>query len=311
MIGRRTVLVLGAGASKPYGFPIGVQLVDQICREILDSTPLITRLENLLEKLAGPSGDAARFAAAMRGARTYSIDAFLETNRRFRDIGKAAIADVLLRAEDPKKLDAAAENLDWYRYLINTLVRRNTDHFLSQAKRLTIVTFNFDRSFERALFSALRHSFGLDAGAARQFATELRIHHVHGSLGQPDWLYPDDPNGNPYGVSDDTLVQAVGKAINSIKVIDDEIPDAVLEAVQACLTQAEVVCFIGFGFDERNLERLATPACLASPAVIRGTCLGKTTGEQQPIIRHFGDRKIHLYEDDALQFLRRVDVLFD
>lgn len=209
MIRRRTILVLGAGGSKPYGFPIGVQLVDQICQEILDGTPLITRLENLLERLGGTPGDAARFAGAMRGARTYSIDAFLETNRRFREIGKAAIADVLLRAEDPKKLETAPENSDWYRYLINTLVRRNTDHFLSQAKRLTVVTFNFDRSFERALFSALRHSFGLDAGPARQLATELRIHHVHGSLGKPDWLYPDDPNSNPYGVSDDTLVQAV------------------------------------------------------------------------------------------------------
>lgn len=31
MITRRTVLVLGAGASKPYGYPLGGELRNQIC----------------------------------------------------------------------------------------------------------------------------------------------------------------------------------------------------------------------------------------------------------------------------------------
>ena len=105
MIRRRTVLILGAGASRPYRLPIGSELVDQICSEILDDpggAGLITRLEN---RYVASAGDAAQFADALRGSRTYSIDGFLETRHRFRELGKAAIADVLLRAEIPKWLD--------------------------------------------------------------------------------------------------------------------------------------------------------------------------------------------------------------
>ena len=32
MINTKTVLVLGAGASYPYGFPLGAELHDRICR---------------------------------------------------------------------------------------------------------------------------------------------------------------------------------------------------------------------------------------------------------------------------------------
>lgn len=314
MIRRRTVLILGAGASQPYRFPIGSELVDQICSEILDApgrTGLITRLE---DQYVASAGDAARFAEALRGARTYSIDAFLETKRRFRELGKAAIADVLLRAEIPKWLDNADVKRDWYRYLFSILVQRNPEHFRAQARCLTIITFNFDRSFERALFSALRHSFEITAEQARSLAMELDIHHVHGRLGEPDWLYPDHPDGNPYGVHGDiALVAAVAKAVPKVKIVDDEIPSSMIEDLQVPIQKAAFVYFIGFGFDERNLERLGGPGILPTSCVVRGTCLGKTAGEQQPILRHFGDMKIHLYEsDDALTFLSsRAEALFD
>jgi len=110
-----TVLVLGAGASEPYGFPLGAALVDQICAEILheDST-LVSRL-----RLRGAGRDhCRRFAKALQDARPYSIDTFLELRTEFGDVGKLAIADVLLRAENQRALSATSQNVDWYRYLI-------------------------------------------------------------------------------------------------------------------------------------------------------------------------------------------------
>jgi hypothetical protein len=65
MIKKLTVLVLGTGASKPYGFPVGAEPVDQICREILDDNhpdrdAFIERLE------IGKAGNAMRFAKALK-----------------------------------------------------------------------------------------------------------------------------------------------------------------------------------------------------------------------------------------------------
>ena len=159
MIRRRTVFILGAGASAPYQLPVGSALVDRICKEIMKAEPMITRLEDFLARNNGIAGDAARFAAALKGSRAYSIDAFLETNRPYRLIGKAAIADVLLRCENQS--DLAPVNGDWYRYLFSILLNQSIERYQQQAKLLTIVTFNFDRSFERALFLALKNRFGL------------------------------------------------------------------------------------------------------------------------------------------------------
>lgn len=93
----------------------------------------------------------------------------------------------------------------------------------------------------------------------------------------------------------------------------EEIRRSVIEDLQVPLREADFAYFIGFGFDERNLERLGVPDVLPTSCVVRGTCLGKTALEQQPIHRHFGDRKIHLDETcDALGFLKnRVEALFD
>jgi hypothetical protein len=312
MIRRRTVFILGAGASAPYQLPVGSELVDQICKEIMSAEPIITRLENFLERNNGIAGDAARFAAALKGSRAYSIDAFLETNRPYRLIGKAAIADVLLRAENVGGL--APSIGDWYRYLFSILLSRTTDRYLQQAKLLTIVTFNFDRSFERALFLALKNTFGLTVEQARQLTTELPIYHVHGVLGEPDWLYPDHPNGNPYGIPDGKLVDdplepRIAKAVKSIKIVDDEIPEDITEDVQDAISKAQEICLLGFGFDERNLERLGMPQTVTSAQAVRATCYGKTGGEQQPIKKYFQNRSIHLYTAKCYDFMRDLELL--
>src|SRR6185295_12564481 len=109
MIGRQTVLVLGAGASQPYGFPLGAGLVDQVCTEILDENQgrtlgtvgadgkqYFVTFSERLKRLGHRPDLIERFAVQMRQARPYSIDAFLETRTEFRTVGKAAIADVLL-----------------------------------------------------------------------------------------------------------------------------------------------------------------------------------------------------------------------
>ena len=103
MIKQSTVFVLGAGASQPYGFPLGAALVDQVGAEIIDSREGL--LQRLADGMAFSPGECLEFAQALRDARPYLIDAFLEMRSDYRDIGKAAIADVSFRAEiQPKRI---------------------------------------------------------------------------------------------------------------------------------------------------------------------------------------------------------------
>jgi hypothetical protein len=105
MVTKPTVFVLGAGASEPYGFPLGIELVDLIATRILSGlAPVEVRQFQALGHDLAPLKE---FATALKAARPYSIDAFLETRGTFRDIGEATIAQWLLQAESDGGLQVA------------------------------------------------------------------------------------------------------------------------------------------------------------------------------------------------------------
>jgi hypothetical protein len=314
VIRRETVLILGAGASRPYGFPLGAGLVDQICKEMLGGSQN-TMPQRLDMYHCDRSGTAVAFARALRESRSYSIDRFLETREAFRGVGKAAIADVLLRAEDDDALDAADIRIDWYRYLFDVLAHRSLANFKAQVAKLSIITFNFDRSLERALFRMLQSRFGLSDEDAAQATGLLAIRRVHGTLGECVWLNPSNGRANPYGIRPDhrSFHHAVSIAASQIKNVHDEVDASVIEQLKRPLSTAEAIYFIGFGFDERNLERLGIPDVLKNPgAVINATRLGLTDQELRPALRVLNGRKVFWHDLDALTFVRtHASAFFD
>ena len=95
MISRKTVLVLGAGASADYGFPVGSELKEQIVGL------------NLARPRDGSHGDCLRtaiyrgnqtekefkdFQVALRMSGQPSVDAFLELRQEFMDVGLLSIS---------------------------------------------------------------------------------------------------------------------------------------------------------------------------------------------------------------------------
>ena len=73
MIKNNIVLVLGAGASKAYGLPIGEELKAKICYELGKQQPLYTKLVEW-----GHSGaKITKFREALIESHTSSVDAFL------------------------------------------------------------------------------------------------------------------------------------------------------------------------------------------------------------------------------------------
>ena len=109
MITKPTVFVLGAGASMPYGFPSGKQLVEHISEATRqkttslppipdDSRYLISR-EAIQAILVNNFGklESEKFGNALYLSNQYSIDAFLEHRTEFAEIGKLAISLFILR----------------------------------------------------------------------------------------------------------------------------------------------------------------------------------------------------------------------
>jgi hypothetical protein len=99
MIQSRTVLVLGAGASVPYGFPSGEELRRKVLRSLGLKPEVPGSLLQLLNNAGFDHSHIQDFRTELLHANTTSVDLFLEKRPKFVDVGKVAIAAILLPLE--------------------------------------------------------------------------------------------------------------------------------------------------------------------------------------------------------------------
>src|SRR6266496_3026673 len=277
MIQRPTVLILGAGASHPYGYPLGWDLARCEARE----------------------GDVNEFRTRLQGSGLTSLDAFLEGNEdELVRIGKLIIAAELLSSVDQAKLT----NLDvaghWYRYLWNHL-RQGATRETFTGNRLSVITFNYDVSLERFFTNAIFHTFGLRwKDAAELFGRTVKVVHVHGDIGGAD-AYENRPRPQP-GV-------LVRQAAERIKVVHDEVgSSAEFDAARELISTAEIACFLGFGYHPANIKRLQINQRLRDGAALYGSTFKMGAAEVARAQQHLGRTQFHPY--DAEQFLREVAI---
>jgi hypothetical protein len=148
-----TVLVLGAGASYPYGFPTAKGLKELICDAFASPTTRATLLlsdESDDLKYSPPSAEEFfQFREAFLKSGQPSVDAFLEHRPNFLRVGKLAIAHCLIPFEDEAKLyrPDLSRGGNWYEYLS---VKLSSSFEQFGDNKLSIITFNYDRSVEHS-----------------------------------------------------------------------------------------------------------------------------------------------------------------
>lgn len=243
-----TVLILGAGASAPYGFPVGSNLFVKIRDHQFQDPPVrdpdfAPLFEERLDK----------FRRALSRCGRHSVDAFLEHQAEGTvDLGKRLIACALIPLEDEDALFAPKtpgdHNKGWYQHLFEAL-RTPPDDF--GTNELSVITFNYDRSLEHFISNALEHSYGMPSEMALQELQKIEIIHLHGSLGE----YGKE--GPRYG--HDLTGAAVKRAMSSIRIVHQAIDidtDPLFVKARRVLSKAEKVIMLGFGFSPENVERL-------------------------------------------------------
>lgn len=239
-----TVLVLGAGASKHLGYPLGGELVAQILRNTGDERCLAF---SQLRDMGFASGDIKEFHSELIASAATSIDEFLSANEAMVMLGRAAIAQVLISCEDSERLKAAKDN--WY-WQMGWYFRES---FRINQHPPAIITFNYDRSLDRFLHDDIR---SVAPKRFEYYRRVMKILHVHGRLG---YLDTDDQEGfvRPYGCQGVTAEQILNSA-NGIRVISELEDDYGLEMkyAQQIIAKARKILFLGFGYHELNLLRL-------------------------------------------------------
>jgi len=250
MIKRPSVLVLGAGASRPYGLPLGAELRNSICR-IADGHDVLAKT---IQRFANIDLDeTVNFARQFKRSHVKSIDAFLAKRNEFTEIGKLVIATVLIEKENPDRLLDAVDAEHWYSYIWNLMISDIDNISQLQSNRIKFITFNYDRSLEYFLHLATKNTFGVGDKKAQQALKGIDILHVYGSLGEFHYL----PGENVRQYLNDLNDVSLQIAANGIEIIPEARNDgkAFLVARRLC-ADAERIGFLGFGFDPLNIERL-------------------------------------------------------
>jgi len=264
MIDAHTVLILGAGASKPYGFPLGTELRHQILSMLSgEANPDFKTLSALGHTPVAIN----QFRDDLHDALHNTIDDFLSDRPTHRVIGAQAIIIALINCE---KHTSLFPKRDWYPRLVQILDFRHGNQLLEG-----IVTLNYDRSLEHYMSNTVSVSY---EGAVKKFAMErlgeFPIYHIHGMLGE----YPLRPYHAKAEIED------IKKAADDLRITSDGDLDksANYQAARKLCEQAKTVVFLGFGYHDSVISRLGLSEPLSTRKLL-GTAHGLTAKRKKEV----------------------------
>jgi len=276
MFNRNTLFIVGAGASKEAGLPIGTELTERIAellkisvdyRDLKSGDHVIYEAMKRLAQ-SGPPWNNNKFLASGREVAeamdlAVSIDTFLEThasNCEYVMLGKLGIVRAIWLEERASKLAPTEDRQKpfrmrdlgdtWYFSLARQLF---TGIPVEQPERafenVSFVVFNYDRCLQVFLLRALEVYFRLSRPRAEEILQAVPIIHPYGSLGS---IFEGSENHMPYAPTRLDLIEAAGR----IRTFSESAHSAAISTVRQLVDQAESWIFLGFGFHEQNIRLL-------------------------------------------------------
>ncbi|MEY9376004.1 hypothetical protein [Rhizobium leguminosarum] len=283
MFTRRTVFVVGAGASKEVNLPVGDELKTSIANKVNirfdDGYSQNSGDKRITEALRGivkergerdinPLCQAGRIiASAMPQA--ISIDNFLHTHANDADIvlmGKLGIAASILEAERGSKICAkegvmnfgAHPNI-WHNTFCKMLAENvQLGDLETIFDNVSFITFNYDRCIEHFVSHWLENYFRITADHAQNLTKKLKVFHPYGQVGRLPWQGGGNSVGYGTEISSRTLPQIASQIRTFTERVED---DAMLDEMREYIADAEQIIYLGFSYGQMNMELLTIPTC--------------------------------------------------
>ncbi|MDD4876825.1 MAG: hypothetical protein PHQ86_06845 [Dehalococcoidales bacterium] len=256
MITIPTRIVLGAGASASYDYPLGNRLLKIIDLKL--ARPNGNWIP-ILKKCGINTDEIEKFRYGLFHAQPFSVGSFLESRPEFITIGKLVIALSLIPYEKHDGLFSfdAREN-GCYQYIFNRMIS-GCPFADFRKNEIAFITFNYDRSLEYYLHTALTEKYGETAEETAAVLNKIPIIHVHGSLGKLTWQISGiDEFSRPYRPrnesNNDKEIQSAAEQI--IIISEGKDTSAEFQEASNLLKSGERIYFLGFGYNDTNLRRL-------------------------------------------------------
>lgn len=295
----RTAFILGAGASKPYGFPTAYELRELIlgratgdflswadCFRGQFKTVWQDWLRGNLPSCMSDSASLQAFQTAFCVSDVYSIDKFVFQHERHAEAAKHYIALILLECEQKKKPTGG-----WYGHIWNEIIIPGAT---AGRQTLKFFTFNYDRSLESYLDSVTKTYFS-DPEFGRAVYDRIEIRHIYGSLGQ----LRGPTNTVSYGSREPSALQL---SASQLRLIPPRISSR--DWPKEDLLEFERLVFLGFGFDELNMEVLGLTRT-ERPKEIFASCFGLSTARLAAAETRLGEIKWGELDEDVNTYLHK------
>lgn len=282
MITEDTVCILGAGASKPYGYPTSRELSEDIIRKL----PGLISQEDFIKSIDSNTSTLLDLSlirsmiSDFANSHTNSIDLFLTRNKEYYyEVGTEMLTYLLIRYEQYSQFsDDIIDNAqDWYFEIFNLMTQEIFDpekiHLVNNNK-LSIITFNYDRSLEYFLYTSLYNSFLKTKEEAKAIMKKLKILHIYGKIAPLDW---EEDGG--YAYKSNGLKANIMSLSKNIRILYDQRSNETKEA-ENLIRAAQKIYFLGFGFADENIKALGfNNRILNDRQRIYGTAMGLTDRE--------------------------------
>ena len=263
MIDIPTVFILGAGASKPYGYPTGAELRKLIVNESYTEFSILLEQSSIpLNKKQGHLREAKKFVDAFNRSSIVSIDKFLSLDPYFSYYGKIAIMLIISKKERQSRFREDIEHdQDWYKLLFNRMIstfNEPSDFDKFRENKVAFITFNYDRSFEYFVYESFYYTFWENRHEIE--SASLDINYIDSNK------YIPFPFIHVYGQVD--KIKALGgsnyrkkftfsdieKLSENIRVIGERTNN--IDKIKNIVSESERIFFLGFGYAKENMDSI-------------------------------------------------------
>jgi hypothetical protein len=296
MLSQPTVFLLGAGASVPFDFPTGIQLVSRVLESLQNN--------DFRDKCGFEPETILRFSNALFRSGKNSVDAFLEHQPDLIGVGKSAIAFSLMNFEQEDAL-IRPRDANWLRYLYD---RMNGPFETFGNNPVAFITFNYDRTVEYFFHTVLMNTYNKTAAECANQLVNIPIIHLHGHLGLLPWqAEAAGGHANSRQFEPNITPKSLRIASEGIKIIHEKLDsdrDRDFERAKRILANAKRTILLGFGFNNTNTERLGL-ADLEPAQTALATAFGLTQNEINSIVQMKLFRtKISIMNNDCISLFR-------
>jgi hypothetical protein len=288
MLRSKTTFVIGAGASREVGLPLGNELKNSIS-QIVDiyfsdygrtlasgDRLFVDVLRRIIEKETGESNinpllPKCRHIASCMPLAT-SIDNYMEAHQSDEQIvyiSKAAISYIILRNEfNCNQFKFSRDNGNgmekiYFNGVIDTYFEKlfqiifdgvTKDDLKTAVSNANFIIFNYDRCIEEFLYKSVMNYYKISEENAMNLINEINIIHPYGSVGNIDNRIAGSLKFGPeLSFGGENIVIQAG---SQIRTYSENVTPKLISNIHKCIFDSKTVIFLGCAFHEQNLRAI-------------------------------------------------------